>query len=378
MKAVLFTQFPPKFIEDTILPKLRERGVEVLRCEPPQRADKLDLSGADVVLQMHEMGSHANDAKVKEATKRAGKRLVYLPRKSGMWPSDLGAIDALARSEGGDVVAMPKAVPDAALEPFLREYIALWDAGHAQQEMVRPLAKYWKVGRLETGTQLNVYARRVYESDRCPDFFRAWWEETRMRPRAAVTNGCASALPDPLGEPAASSVPLEELPDLLKMYEEENGKLRAHVGALEQEVAHARTRPTSSPDASATRDELERQRARASAAEASVGELREREAKLAKAIDAHVRRIEELEKQAKLREGVVRDQSDELAAARAEATRLREAEKKRMAARSTDDLLLTLQQVRTMVDKGFLDAHAAFDKIVAYATSSAKEKKSNG
>lgn len=185
VRAALFTKFPLGLIKGTIERKLRKRGVHIEKILEPFSAENTNLSSCDIVFDMFEIGSHAEHEKVVRAAKKYGKPMLYLSRKEASWPEDFRNISDQERSELNEIaeaeMAAHKAVDDDQLEPFLRDFMNLYDSGKSHHEMVRPLGRYWRVGKLTNGGQLSTYIRSVEKSERCPTFFRRWREERTIK-----------------------------------------------------------------------------------------------------------------------------------------------------------------------------------------------------
>ena len=181
VRAALFTKFPIGLIRGTIEKKLRKRGVQIEKILEPFSAENANLSSCDIVFDMFEIGSHAEHDKVIRAAKKYGKPMLYLSRKEASWPEDFRNISEQERGELNELaeaeMAAHRAVDDEQLEPFLRDFMNLYESGKSHHDMIKPLGRYWRVGKLTNAGQLSTYIRSVEKSERCPLFFRKWREE---------------------------------------------------------------------------------------------------------------------------------------------------------------------------------------------------------
>lgn len=87
MKVALLTSFPARFVNESILPELALRGVEVVRTLEPSHAGNVDFSklAIDMVLHMTELGGHMAVENAKRAIERAGIPMRALSRKKASW-----------------------------------------------------------------------------------------------------------------------------------------------------------------------------------------------------------------------------------------------------------------------------------------------------
>jgi len=181
VRVALFTKFPLGLIRGTIERKLRRHGVHLEKVLEPFSAGNVDLRSVDLVFDMFELGSHSEHEKVSRAAKKYGKPLLYLSRKEASWPDDFRNVSEQVRSELNEIaeaaMAAHKAVEDGQLESFLKDFMTLYESGKSHHDMIRPLGRYWRVGKLMNADQLRTYIRSVEKSDRCPTFFRQWREE---------------------------------------------------------------------------------------------------------------------------------------------------------------------------------------------------------
>lgn len=83
MKIVMFSNFPPSFNADTLEPKMKKYGVEVVRTINIDRLgnNTPKLTDCDAVISLVEMMSGAQRDMVKEWAKRAGKKHFGIRRK---------------------------------------------------------------------------------------------------------------------------------------------------------------------------------------------------------------------------------------------------------------------------------------------------------
>ncbi len=84
LHVLLATQFPPSYIEDTIVPKLRDLGILVARVVPVDYAGAFPAA-VGAVLFMFQMTSHSAQDNLKARCKVAGVPFVLLERQSANW-----------------------------------------------------------------------------------------------------------------------------------------------------------------------------------------------------------------------------------------------------------------------------------------------------
>ena len=221
MKAILFTLFAPGYVQDTIIPRLRGRGVHVVRTMEPKKAGDTRIV-EDLVLYMHEFGPHADDRIVRDAAKSQSKKFMYLTRKAANWPEELR--DPADIPTSGSPLAEATLLGTERLDAMLRALVALRDVGQSYDTIAPQLSRFWRGA--ETAPQDGRALRRLIETVRErgePAWFAAW------RPSGqSVVQGPASA------NGTAAPPPEDEDDDdaeLLKMFEEENERLQKELTA---------------------------------------------------------------------------------------------------------------------------------------------------
>lgn len=228
MRALLFSNFPDRFLQDSVIPKLKTRGVSVDRVLSPRAASSITTPVPDVatVLFMHELSSHGENDAVKNFAERANLPLICISRKSALWGDRLPSVQSEVRSApavgthidtaatiaAAEVVAtvvnssetpasappdsntgdenMPsnavKSVPNELVEHMLRHMIKMHGHGTSYDDMVPELQQYWKSGTLESGKQLRSYLDNIYRRSNCPEFYKDWIEAGRPASDADV------------------------------------------------------------------------------------------------------------------------------------------------------------------------------------------------
>lgn len=209
-KAILFSKFPNRFVNQSIIPKLERRGIVVERVVHPKRALSLGDTEASMALFMFEMSSHSENNAVKEFCSLSNIPLVPISRKSSAWgdklPPELspalveaGDFDETAPSgadeeaenetniEDGDET-MPdntiRSVPNDKVEAMLLHMMDLHGKGVGYADMIGPLKKYWTNGVLSSPKQLRSYLGNILRRDDCPQFYKQWIEDGRPAYRA--------------------------------------------------------------------------------------------------------------------------------------------------------------------------------------------------
>lgn len=206
MKATLFSNFPDRFLRESIIPKLDQRGIEVVRVSVPKNAESVSGAGAgsEIVLFMHEMASHNDDKVVRALAHKEGLPMVCLSRKASSWDErlplleqapqhqtqpdpkpkpdpkpdpDFSSVAATAQdTDTGDKV-MPdnttRTVPNDVLEAMLRHMMQLHAKNTKYEDMVPELRQYW-TNELANGAQLYSYLGNVLRRADCPEFYKQW------------------------------------------------------------------------------------------------------------------------------------------------------------------------------------------------------------
>lgn len=110
MKATVFSKFPPRYFEETIHPKLKEYGVDVLRVVNPDRTPSCDVSACEVVIALRDMMSHQDTANIRKLSRQYNKRYIALERKEASWQRELSALQQApvsVRSPANDTARVP-------------------------------------------------------------------------------------------------------------------------------------------------------------------------------------------------------------------------------------------------------------------------------
>ncbi len=160
LRATLISKFPMKFLNDSIVPKLGARGIQVDKIVHSKGAASMESINGDVVLFMHEISSHGEMKNAKDLADRSGVPLICLSRKASLWDKLLPERPARLESEpenlkletnaGEDHMPDPitRAVPNDQIEAMLRHMMYLHGQGFGYSEMVPELRQYWVHGEL--------------------------------------------------------------------------------------------------------------------------------------------------------------------------------------------------------------------------------------
>lgn len=218
MKAVLFSRFVSSHIEQTILPRLKARGIDVIRVVDFGRSPDIPPGDYELLLFMFEMCSHSECDTIKAAATRAGKRFIMLPRKSAQWPDELRDDAAPASARG---VVMP---PSDRLVPMLQTLVSLRDAGQNYDTIAPQLTQYWppdaRNAAPRDGAELRALIEAARTSPAAPPFFRQW-------------------LPSGLKATDAAAAGDDDDAELLKLYEQEVSDLKEQVRLALEEATKA-------------------------------------------------------------------------------------------------------------------------------------------
>lgn len=264
--AVLFSSFPGDVIEKTCAELLTRYGIKVEEVldVARQRGLKDAMKRNDLVLLHHEMGSHKDTGRIKDAGKIVGKNVIPLSRKTSAWEEQLKFTQ----------VPQPKpaplrVIPDENLESFLREYVDMRNKGVTTDNMLDTLSKYRVSGKFEHSQALSITITKLKE--RAPAWFREW-KSSFVEPTAAVPTSppaTTTAVPEATGTMPAPEVPVtvpevkldEEVKEtkpehvqdlaihqlsqerdgaaeLARLYQNEADQLRAKVAELEDKNKH--------------------------------------------------------------------------------------------------------------------------------------------
>lgn len=87
MRAMLFSNFPSRFLREKVEPELKRRGVELLAMDEMKNVDKYDLATMrpDIVLHMHEMSNHSDSKALTKACQLARVPVKAFSRKKASW-----------------------------------------------------------------------------------------------------------------------------------------------------------------------------------------------------------------------------------------------------------------------------------------------------
>lgn len=108
MKAVVFSKFPGRYFEETIRPKLRMHGVDVLKVVNPERNVDCNISDCEAVITLTDLMGHSDTQRVKKIARQYNKRLIKLERKEAGWSKILEAPPPVStRAPANDTRALP-------------------------------------------------------------------------------------------------------------------------------------------------------------------------------------------------------------------------------------------------------------------------------
>ncbi len=229
MRALLFSNFPDRFLKDSILPKLETRGVSVDKVMLPRNASASPAPvQAEAVLFMHELASHSENDAVRDFATRAGLPMICISRKAALWDDRLPhmevSIPPCIAAATQDPIPVPAAkpqdtdtgdadmpsnitrsVPTELVEPMLRHMIKLHSQGMSYDGMIPELRQYWKSGSLDRGNQLRSYVGNILKRHDCPDFYKQWVASGRPKDNAQkeapVVTKTNQTVPPPADKP---------------------------------------------------------------------------------------------------------------------------------------------------------------------------------
>lgn len=85
MRAVLVSHFPPSFTNESLIPKMKEVNVQVLRTVNVERSPEFKMGDADILIIMKDLMSHASFDVARAVARRHAKPFVALSRKASDW-----------------------------------------------------------------------------------------------------------------------------------------------------------------------------------------------------------------------------------------------------------------------------------------------------
>jgi hypothetical protein len=245
MKAVVFSNFPPRVFESQIEPKLVEHGVEVVRMVKADTTTRVDLSKADAVIIMVDMVMSGHRKEIRDLARNAGKQVIALERRtSAAWGRALAS-----DRESSPYVVQIEPVPDDKIEAFLAQFANHVEMGEEPEAMVEMLKVFWTGRPLTNERQLAAYIKRIKDDPRCPEAFKVWlglhpeaFHLKRKRPEplppppsARPSNTNSEVMPA-----SAPMLPredtVEDLKTMVQLYEDENARLLTKIESLEMTV----------------------------------------------------------------------------------------------------------------------------------------------
>jgi hypothetical protein len=286
LRATLVSKFPAKFLNDSIIPKLEARGIQVEKVVHSKNASLMESASGDLILFMHEVSSHGEFKNAKDLAERSGIPMMCLSRKASLWnklppersaklskimvsepdpePKELGEVaetnvatnpgdqieailqHAAVVEEGKSTVHKKEAnrgvryMTDDELAKVLKFIMDRRNAGAMYKDIVEPLKKIWPdKGGPNNTDQMTKFVSSMSRSPRCPSWFRMWYNNARTRPGKAVpplpTAKAASLKPE-VDEKEPSSAKASDDAELAKMYAAENEMLRRTVSELKNSV----------------------------------------------------------------------------------------------------------------------------------------------
>lgn len=227
-RAILFTEFPPDFISTKIVPELRKRGVDVVWIDKPVSCDQINFKtiGADLVLHMHEMGSHPNSAKITRVCKNAGIPVRALSRKKASWPFEImDEQEASGEREKDDEQEASSESPTAAsvssvenpLSTALATEIAASNAAVTVTNLRAEVKRLHERLEASTQLQLTIQDERDRARKEATEAKKEREEQVFLRVQLEEELGRMRIEHDNLVQQNASAVKLRRVADALKL-----------------------------------------------------------------------------------------------------------------------------------------------------------------
>lgn len=128
--VALWSKYPNIFLETKIIPKLKLKGIDVIRNVNNKTKD-LDLESVEAVLFMREMAGHSEQEQLKNIVK--DKQIICISRKSSTWDSWVEELEMkFSRFDSVD---------ESQIQNLLNDYMFLRKKGVLVNDIVPKLAK---------------------------------------------------------------------------------------------------------------------------------------------------------------------------------------------------------------------------------------------
>lgn len=249
VKVVLFSGFPPRFTQSSIVNRLAKHGVKVIEVGDPKKVHPRGFAQADAILVMNEMMGHADDLRIRNLAAQHEKRIFYLSRKAAMWPHQLAALLPNApapQSEPEPPAPKEEPMPPAALavvpppapttasmspfervkasgqvEAFLRRIQQLAEEGKSYRIITldTKLLAPWLGDLSMDSHKLGNLVQHIVSAGLAPDDFVEW--------RKSRDNRAGKSTPNELAE----------METLANDYAQENAKLKTTIESLTDKCA---------------------------------------------------------------------------------------------------------------------------------------------
>lgn len=179
IKAMVFTNHP-KSVQGTMNEKLKGLGIEVSHTSQVSTNSNINTmfvpKEIEVIITMNSLVAQGAKDKIKLLAKRNQKRYLGLGQKLENWKEEIGALRIV--SEENKNMSTQHSILDADLPGFCRAFMNGIDTGKSIQDLIKTCSVYFRPGaELRDIHQLIGTVRRLQGSDRAPAFFNVWWKD---------------------------------------------------------------------------------------------------------------------------------------------------------------------------------------------------------
>lgn len=233
--VALWSKYPNSFLSGKIIPRLKNKGINVVKLLSNKTKD-FDLSSIEVVLFMKEMAGHSEQDQLKKIIKN--KQIICISRKSSTWDSWIEELQMKSFKF--------ESVDESQIQNLLNDYMFLRKKGLLVNDIVPKLAKYWVKGKLTNSNQLRLYILKVINAGKASPEFMEFYNnlpkvisaKKREHEPENNTEDNAESQVDTL-EASAPALD-DEQKEWKEIYEDELNKQLEKIKLLEKQLAEVK------------------------------------------------------------------------------------------------------------------------------------------
>lgn len=249
IKALVVGNYKNTLIEQSFKPKLLNMGIDLVKYTDPESACRSDLSKYELIVALTDFMSHEQAKKISNRSKHYGMKMFSGTFQTSKWNLDKLRMCVVEKSNVQEEKEMRTySIDDEDMKEFVDIIYSARKSGERWEDIIPLIDHLWKGKPIPEGMRIRDYLRKCVAYSRdvkagketkskvtqiLKDVFYEPGEEPREEPKQEVKEEKNTHGTEQRKE---NEDDVNFLKGMVKIYEEENEKLKKDVKNLEQTV----------------------------------------------------------------------------------------------------------------------------------------------